>query len=113
MTSGVANRGMISGALLMRPSYSRTAAAESSCLAGSLGKRILEDLSVLHDHDKIPGRIRNQVDVLHGIALDQQEIGQGPFLDDAQLARIGTAQSREREQLSVVAGRHLERLARR
>ena len=40
------------------------------------------------------GRIGDEVDVVERIAVDQQQVGKGAFLDDAELARIGIAQAR-------------------
>ena len=64
-------------------------------------QQVLVDLAVLHDDQEVPGRVFDQVDVLQRIAVDQQQVGERAFLDDAELARIGVALPREREQFAL------------
>ena len=63
---------------------------------------ILVDLPILHDHKEILLRIGNQVDVGDWVAVDQQQIGESIYFNNAQLARIGVARAGEREQLRVL-----------
>ena len=53
--------------------------------AGRLQEDVLEDRSVLHDHDEVLLVVLQHVDVGCWIALDEQEIGERPFLDHAKL----------------------------
>ena len=47
---------------------------------------ILVDLAVLHDDDEVLGRVLDQLDVRDRVAVDQQQVGERAFLDDAELA---------------------------
>jgi hypothetical protein len=40
--------------------------------------RVLVDLPIFHDHEKILGRVSDQLDVLQRVAVDQQQIRLGP-----------------------------------
>jgi hypothetical protein len=42
--------------------------------ARSPGERVLVDLAVLHDHQKVFAGVCNQVDVFQRIAVDQQQV---------------------------------------
>ena len=52
---------------------------------------VLDDLAVLHDERERLLRLRDQPDVLDGIAVDHQEIGERIHFDHAELAGIGIA----------------------
>ena len=47
-------------------------------------------------------------DVFEGVAVDEQQVGERAFFDDAELAGVGVAFAGEREQLGVGAGGHRE-----
>jgi hypothetical protein len=58
------------------------------------GEAILVDHSVLHDHDKVLSRILEQIDIRDRIAVDEQQIGERAFSDDAELSwDIGPSRS--------------------
>ncbi|MCA1407258.1 hypothetical protein I6F26_14475 [Ensifer sp. IC3342] len=61
-------------------------------------KRILVDLSVLHDDLQIVP-VSDQRDVRQRVAADDQEIGERIRFDDAELADIGAARPGEGQQL--------------
>ena len=77
-----------------------------------LGHRIFVDRAVLHDDQKVFVGIFEELDVLQRIAVDQQQICQCALFHDAKLARIGVDKSRQRHQLAIVRGGHLERFGR-
>ena len=64
------------------------------------------DLSVLHDDKEILSRIRDKLDVVDWIAVDEQQIGERALLHNPQLPRIGIARARQAKQLSVGGRRH-------
>src|SRR5262249_8024898 len=66
-------------------------------------------LSVLHDEDKVRGRIRDQLDVFDRVAVNEKQVCQCALLDDTQLAWVGAALSGHREQLGVGSRGHDER----
>src|SRR3954467_6126275 len=72
----------------------------STVITGSpLGLQgILVHLTVLHDDDEIFLGISEQRDVVQRIAVDQQQVGQRPGLDHAELAGIGIARAAEAKQ---------------
>src|SRR5262249_38422491 len=71
--------------------------------------QVFVDLAILHDDDEVPGRVRDQFDVLEGVAIDEQQIGQCAFFHDPQPARIGAALPAQGQKLRVRPGRHDER----
>lgn len=48
----------------------------------------LVDDAVLHDDDEVPAGIADDVDVGERVAVDEDEIGKRPFLDNAKPAGI-------------------------
>src|SRR5262249_54477550 len=65
----------------------------------------LVDPAILHDDEEVLGRVRDQFDVLEGVAIDQQQIGQCAFFHDTQLAGIGVALPRHGQELGIGPGR--------
>lgn len=55
------------------------------------GKKILVDLTVLHDDDKVFLGICNQIDVGDRVAVNKQQISEGALLHHAEFARIWIA----------------------
>ena len=65
-------------------------------------EQVLVHLAALDDDRKIAVGVRQQVDVLRGIALDQQHVGPGPAFQHPQpCLAIGIAAAAEGEQLTV------------
>ena len=56
----------------------------SNSFSRSLLERVLVDISVLHDQDKVAVGVGNEVEILQGIAVDQYQIRIGAFLDHAE-----------------------------
>src|SRR5262249_28794901 len=64
---------------------------------------------VLDDNLEVLGRVGDQVDVLHWITVDQQQIGKRALFHDAELAGIGIAFAGQCQQFGVSSGCHCER----
>src|ERR1700722_14645940 len=54
----------------------------------SLFQRILVELAGLHDHRQMGALIEEQLELLQRIAVDEDEIGEGARLHDAELALL-------------------------
>src|SRR5580704_4585990 len=69
---------------------------------------VLKDLPVLHDDQEILLRIFDQRDVGDGIAVDDEKIGEGALLENAELPGIGVARPGQRQQFAIGRGSHLQ-----
>src|ERR1700704_4486151 len=83
--------------------------SNSLLVATSLAQCVLVDSAILHDDDEILSGICDEVDVVEGIAIDEQQIRKSTHFDDAEPAGVGIDEAREGHQLAVVGGGHLER----
>jgi hypothetical protein len=54
----------------------------------------LVNLPVFHDEIEILARVADEIEVLQRIAVDQDQVGQRAFLNDAELAGIRIARGR-------------------
>ena len=72
----------------------------------SLAQCILVDPAVLHDDEQVFLRILDQLDVGDWITVDEQQVGERAFLDDAELAWIRVSFPRQRQQLGVRSCSH-------
>ena len=79
--------------------------AAMRCGAASRGARIAMHLAVLHDHDEAVGADQHRL-VLERIAVDQQQVGERAFGDDAEFALVP-------HQVAADRGRAFQRLGRR
>ncbi len=85
----------------------------SSFFIGFSSKRIFVDLAVLHNQRKGLFWLRQDRNVLERVAVDEQQIRIGTFLDYTELAGIGVTGPRHGEQLGPVGGRLTKDLCRR
>ena len=53
-------------------------------------------------------RVGDEIDVLNGIAVDEQQIGKRAHFDDPQLSAIRIARTGQAEQLGIGGGCHLK-----
>src|SRR5215475_14597025 len=72
---------------------------------------VLVDLPILHDDQEILGRIGKEIDVLQWVAINEQKIRERADLHYAELASIGTALARQRQQIGVGRCRHDQRFS--
>jgi len=79
----------------------------------SLGQRIFIDRAILHNDQKVFVGVFYELDILQGIAIDQQQIRECALLHNTKLAGIGIDKPRKCHQLAIVCGGHFERLGRR
>src|SRR6476659_2885152 len=68
------------------------------------------DAAVLHDQGEVAVRVGEEIDVLGGVALDQEEVGEGARFDDAVRAGVGVSRSAQGDELAVGGGGHGEDL---
>ena len=76
----------------------------------SLSKRIFLNLPVFNDHNELFVWIRDEVQVLARVPVDQDQVGIGAFRDDAEFRiRIWITRAGKGEYLRVVVRHHLQR----
>src|SRR5262245_36770524 len=94
-----------------RPCEGPSACAAPATSATS-AEKVFEDDAIFHDDEKVLLGIGNEVQILERVAVDEEQVGERAFLDDADLPRVLVALAGHHEELAVGGGRHFEHLVR-